>query len=439
MLKYRLRVKKILSLSLPAALNYLLGMIQTMIDMMFVGRISSVSVAAVGVSMQYIGMLFAFMSLFYMGTNALVSRFTGAGRKEDAGSVIFSMAVVAIVLSVPLMVVGALKSEYFFLLLGTGPEVAKTGAEYLGLFSLIIPLMYLNGVIFSGFNATGDTKTPLFIGIMGNIVNTTFDYILIFGHFGFQSYGVKGAAYAIIIGKCFETVLYLFFTFYKKKIPFEFRFSFDLVRRAMKVGIPTWLERIMTHPTYLVLASFTAAYGTKTLAGYQIGLRIEGLAFMPGIGFMIAGMVLVGQNIGAQDIEGAREDGIVAAFTGAVMMGMVGLLMFIFPHQLAGLFTEDAQTIKEAADYLRVMGISQIPLGVAFVMAGNLRGAGATSITLVVSALSLWGLRILPAYILYLMKVGVIWLYIVAALETCIRAYILTKIFLRGKWKDIKV
>ncbi len=434
------RVKKVLNLSLPAALNSFLDMLQTLIDLIMVGRISPSAIASVGVSMQLIWGVYVFVSIFHIGTNALVSRFIGAKKIEDAGKVIFSISIVAFIFSLPVAVLGYLFSEKLFYLIGTSKDVAKLGGEYLGIVALTIPFLFLGGIYYSALSASGDTKTPLKIGIAGNIFNTIFDYILIFGHFGFPELGVKGAAIATALTNIFEVVVYLIILFSRKfNVYFNYEFSFDFVRRALKVGIPTGFERVITYSSYIVLVVLITEYGTYTLAGYQVGLRIEGLAFMPGIGFTIAAMALVGQNLGAKNYEEAEKSAITTMKVAAVFMGTLGILMIFVPDYLCMIFTSDKKTIEEAVIYLRIMGISQFPLAVVFVLSGSLRGAGATKSTLFINTSSLWLVRIVPAFILSAIFHNVLLIYLIITIETYFRAFVLWFVFKKGKWKKIEV
>lgn len=434
------RVKKVLNLSLPAALNSFLDMLQTLVDLIMVGRISPSAIASVGVSMQLIWGVYVFVSIFHIGTNALVSRFIGAKKIEDAGKVIFSISIVAFIFSLPVAVLGYLFSEKLFYLIGTSKDVAKLGGEYLGIVALTIPFLFLGGIYYSALSASGDTKTPLKIGIAGNIFNTIFDYILIFGHFGFPELGVKGAAIATALTNIFEVVVYLIILFSRKfNVYFNYEFSFDFVRRTLKVGIPTGFERVITYSSYIVLVVLITEYGTYTLAGYQVGLRIEGLAFMPGIGFTIAAMALVGQNLGAKNYEEAEKSAITTMKVAAVFMGTLGILMIFVPDYLCMIFTSDKKTIEEAVIYLRIMGISQFPLAVVFVLSGSLRGAGATKSTLFINTSSLWLVRIVPAFILSAIFHNVLLIYLIITIETYFRAFVLWFVFKKGKWKKIEV
>jgi putative MATE family efflux protein len=417
----------------------LLGMVQGLVDMLFVGRISALSVAAVGVSMQYAGMLYAFMSLFYVGTNALVSRFFGAKEPEKAGLVSYNMFLFAIAFSVPLFLVGYFKSHILFHILGMSGEIEEIGSVYMKIYAFTIPILFAQGVLYSSLNAYGKTKIPFYIGVFGNIVNLVLDYVLILGAWGFPALGVAGVAYATAFTRLLEFFIYIYICFIRKEIHFVTRFSADLLRRALKVGFPTWMERMMTFPTYIVLSALVARYGTEALAGYQIGMRVEGIAFMPGVGFIVATMALTGKHLGAGSPEEAEKDALAATVAACAFMGTVGLAMFLFPVPLARVFTSDAATVEHAAEYLRIMGLSQIPLGIFFVMSGALRGAGDTRTTFVVNTVCIWLLRVLPAVVMVWMGISLFWVYLVAAFESAVRAGLLVRVFMKGKWKSIAV
>ncbi|PLX70034.1 MAG: MATE family efflux transporter [Denitrovibrio sp.] len=439
MLFFNERYRKVLRISLPAAMHNLLNMVQAMIDMFFVGRISSVSVAAVGVSMQYMGLMYAFMSLIYVGTNALVSRFYGARDMTKAGQAIFMMICFSFFISIPLTYVAYNYGPFLFHILNTGNEVAAQGTAYMKVFAMGIPAMFIMGVLFSGMNAIGATKIPLFISITGNILNVFLDYILIFGKLGFEPMGIRGAALATVIVIYFQICLYLYVYLVRKKLSITPRLDFALLWRALKVAVPTWIERISSHPSYLVLSALVAKYGVDSLAGYQVGLRLEGLAFMPGIGFTLAGMALVGQGLGAGTPEEAEKDAIATVVSAAVIMGLIGVLMIVFARPMASVFTDNQAVVDSAALYLRVMGFSQVPLAVTFVLSGCLRGAGDTRWTFIINTISLWMIRILPAWLISYVTGSPLWIFVIAVVETFIRAFVLIKRFRKGHWKYIKV
>ncbi len=434
------KIKKVLSLSIPVAISNFIDMLQMLVDLVMVGRISPQAIAAVGMSIQFMGLIYVLSSPFSVGTNALVARFIGAKKNKEADKVIFIVSICAFLISIPLTIVGIFYSKYIFLFMGTSEEVAKVGEEYFSILSVAILIVFAGSVLYAGIYASGDSKTPLKIGIFTNIINAFLDYILIFGKFGAPELGVKGAAVATLIAYTLDLILLLYVLLKKKtNVSIRKNLEFKYIKRVLRVGIPTGIERIITYSSFIVFVRIISEYGTYTLAGYQVGLRVEGLAFMPGFGFTTAAMALVGQSLGARKPEEAEEYAKLTAKMAALFMGIFGLFMIVFPYQLASFFTQDEKTLQQAALYIRLVGFSQVPLAYVFVLTGVLRGAGATKLSLLVNATSQWSFRIIPSLIAMKLSDNVIWIYVIMNVETYITALWLWYIFKKGKWKYTKV
>jgi len=204
-------------------------------------------------------------------------------------------------------------------------------------------------------------------------------------------------------------------------------FLFSLTRMSIAVS------------SFLLFVWVITAYGTAAIAGYQVGLRIEGLAFMPGFGFAIAATALVGQNLGAKNYEAAYQTGLSATKVAVYFMGFLGLIMALFPAVFIGFFTHDSATVASASLYLQLVGISQVPLAMTFVINGALRGAGATRTTLTVNVLSLWLLRVIPSVLLYKLGFGLIWIFVAMTVETYIKGGIFWYIYQKRAWQMVKV
>lgn len=160
---------------------------------------------------------------------------------------------------------------------------------------------------------------------------------------------------------------------------------------------------------------------------------------MPGFGFAIAGMALVGQNIGAKNFDKAYKMGVISGRIAYVFMGSVGVVLILMPQYLVSFFTEDAGTIAVASYYLILVGLAQIPLALMFVYSAALRGAGATKTTLYINVASLWFFRVLPSYIAYKMGFGIIAIFVIMNIETLIKGIIYWYVYQKRAWLYTKV
>ncbi len=408
--------------------------------MIMVGMLNVAALAAVGMSMQFMMVINIVMTLYIVGGNAMIARLIGERRRHRASALLYSLAVFALVISLPITIFGYYNAENFYLWMGADTGLALFGGEYFEIIMLGMPLIFLDALLYNALSAAGDTKSSLYIKLLSAVVNLLFNYLLIFGHGGFEAMGIAGAAYATIIAYGFNIILYgLLLARKDAKLHLLYHFNkVDLIR-ALHVGKHASLDRMLSVASFILFVWVITAYGTAAIAGYQVGLRIEGLAFMPGFGFAIAATALVGQNLGAKKLEASYETGLYAIKIAVAFMGSLGLLLALFPAFFISFFTYDKATIEAASIYLQLVGISQIPLALTFVINGALRGAGATKITLLVNVISLWILRVIPSLILYYFGFELIWIFIAMTIETYIKGGVFWYIYQKRGWQTVRV
>jgi putative MATE family efflux protein len=436
----RARFARVLKLSLPAAAGALVDMLQVLIDLLMVGHLEVSATAAVGIGLQFMGLFFVILGVLYVGSNALMSRFAGGDAPTEAARV-FSTFIGFALLVVPVVMLLALPSTHLpFVWMAAADRVVELGSGYLWVMVFGFGALFINQIAFSALSAFGNTATPLKIKLFTTVINIFLSYALIFGHFGLPALGVQGAALGTVVAFWSESLIYGWLFWVRHK-PFRPLVCFDagLLWRGLKVGLPVGFERLLTYGSFLVFTRVVADFGTEVLAGYQIGLRIEGLAFMPGVGFTIAAMALTGRQLGAGRADEAENDALFTAFLAAGLMGVAGVALIVFAVPLVGIFTSDAGAIAQGALYLRIVGLSQVPLAVAFVLSGALRGAGASPTSLRINLISIWCFRIIPAFVLAWLTGEAIWVYLAMFVETWMRAAWLLAVFRRGDWKAIKV
>ena len=432
--------RKILKIALPAGLNSLLDMLQVITDLIMVGRISPFAVASVGLGLQSLMLVFAILTLFNVGTNALLSRFVGASKLKRASMGLSTLLIFAFILSLPVGILWYILSSYIYIWFNTAPEVVELGFEYMQILTLMMPFIFLKLVFVSALSASGDTKTAMYLKLVSITLNIILNYALIFGHFGVPPLGVMGAGLSTVIVNILELTVYIILYIKGKMIyqPYIY-FSKSLLMRALRVGVPASIERTLTFSSFMLFTIIISQYSTEVLAGYQIGLRVEGLAFMPGIGFTIAGMALMGQGLGAKNPQMARDDVILVLKYTVGFMFIISLFMILIPEKIVWLFTDDIKTIEEASSYLFIVAFSQIPLAIQFVISGALRGAGDSRRTLKINLISIWLVRIIPASLFSLYFHSVVWVYYAMIADTFIKAIFLWRAFNNGEWQKIRV
>jgi putative MATE family efflux protein len=437
--------KVVFDLAWPVIAEQSLATVTHIVDMMMVGRIGAAAVTAIGLTMQPVFFSMALASALSVGTTALVSRFIGSNNSKSAASVLQQSVIISIIFSSVFAVFFYFMAPEVLNLMGAEQEVIFLGTGYLRIMTPGFIFMILGFIVTAALRGAGETKIPMQVNIIINILNVVGNYLFIFGKFGFPELGVNGAALATTLSRSFGGIVLLFITFssysvIKLKAKNFFSLDIQLIKRILRVGIPTAMEESVRRLAQMLFVRVIASLGTTAFAAHQIAINAESISYMPGFGIAVAATTIVGQNLGAKNPEGAEKGSFEAWKLGSIIMGFMALVFLIFPEQLIKLYTEDPEIIRRGALNLRIIAFSQIPMGTHFIFAGSLRGAGDTKAVFYSTAVSTWVFRLLLGYLLvHTFNLGLAGGWIAMVIDWTVRgSYVLYR-FKKGKWKTIEV
>jgi putative MATE family efflux protein len=273
--------------------------------------------------------------------------------------------------------------------------VARIGADYLrvtmGTVVVLVALILGGGVL----RGAGDSRTPMIVTAIANVLNVGLAYGLIYGHFGLPALGAVGSAWATFAARSVALLLLLRVLWKGRNgvsisgggswLP-----DWSVARRVLGLGIPAAVEQILVTTAFLAMTILVARLGTDTLAAQRISMSALSFSFLPGIGFSLAATSLVGQSIGAnRPREGAEMAGI-ATLWAVMWMSAIGVLFFAFATPIMRLFTAEPEVIRIGAAGLRVVALTQPFWGVGMVQSGALRGTGDTRFPLIIGSAGVW-------------------------------------------------
>ncbi|MCS7171632.1 MAG: MATE family efflux transporter [Aquificaceae bacterium] len=414
-------IRRVFRLAIPIILSNLLYTVESAFSIILVSGLSSTAVAAVGYSASMLWFVYSLMALAYTGTSVLVAQRVGAG-KDPSPALLWGI-LLATLIALPLTFLGDDLVAYLMLAFGASEEVVKLSKEYLKPVFLFITVGFSTNALYAGYNGYGDTKTPFKVAILMNVVNIGSAYLLIYGKLGFPRLEVAGAGWGIALSELVGLFFYIYlYVRYRK--PFPVRLSFDrgLLFQMLRIGAPTAIERAFTSLSFNIFVGLVAQFGDKALAAHQVGLRIESASFMIGFGMMIASTTLSGQNYGAKNFRGLDYGVRVSAHTTAFIMGLIGLLLIIFPQYFSLIFTRDKEVIEYAVYYLVIVALSQPQMAYASIFSGSLKGMGKTHLPLIVNLSSFWLFRIIPSVLVLKVLPHPVVPWIFMSLETTVRA-----------------
>jgi putative MATE family efflux protein len=437
--------KVIFELAWPVIAEQSLATITHIVDMMMVGRLGAAAVSAIGLTMQPVFFSMALASALSVGTTALVSRFIGSNNKQKAASVLQQSVMISIVFSSVFAVFFYFMAPEVLVLMGAEKEVVLLGTGYLRIMTPGFIFMVLGFIVTAALRGAGETKIPMQVNIVINLLNVIGNYILIFGKFGFPELGVNGAALATTLSRSFGGLVLLYITFssysvIKLKAKGFFSLDLQLIKRILRVGVPTAMEESVRRLAQMLFVRVIASLGTTAFAAHQIAINAESISYMPGFGIAVAATTIVGQNLGAKNPDGAEKGSFEAWKLGSIIMGFMALVFLVFPEQLIKLYTEDPEIISRGALNLRIIAFSQLPMGTHFIFAGSLRGAGDTKAVFYSTAVSTWIFRLLLGYLLvHTFNLGLAGGWIAMVIDWSVRGSYVFYRFKNGKWKTIEV
>lgn len=430
--------KKIFRMIVPITMENVLQMCAGLVTMGMIGHINALSVSAVGLSARVINLIWAFFKGIAVATTVFTAQYYGADERDKMKMMIHQSILSVIILASVLVLLAYTFPELILSFFEPDPELMDLAVEYLTTVIWGLPFFMVLIVINASFQGTGNTKTPLMLTAIMNIVNITVGYSLIFGVFG-EPMGVRGAAVGSAVSQMVACAvgLYLMLTDYKFLREYRNKSFFVLRPKKMlelyKVGIPSGMELVFWQIATIILTKAILTFGATAYAAHQLGLQAESVSYMPSQGFGIASTALIGQCLGAGDKKMAKvyfksimKWGVIVALFGA-------LLLLLLPTQLMTLLTNDSEIIELGAIYLMLMGICQMPQNVEKILTGAMRGAGYTKVPMYVAAVGLWGIRIPFSLIsTYVLHYGIIQMWIIIAIDAIVRFCISTTVYLKS-------
>lgn len=437
--------KTILTLAWPVVAELFLQTLTQMVDMAMVARLGSAAVAAVGLSSQPLFVAFGIFIGIGTGTTALIARYVGAREDSKVEEVVRQSFWIAIVVAALVAASALTFPRQIVSMMGAEPAVVPVGVSYLQWLAPGYVLMLWSMVMTSALRGAGDTRTPMKVNILINLINVVGNYALIYGKFGFPALGVAGAAIATSLSRTVGGFIYLA-VLVRGRGPVRlnlarlYRINLAVIGRILGIGIPTALERVILSFGLIFYMRIVASLGTVAFAAHTIAVNAESISYMPAMGFATAATTLVGQNLGAKNPDAAARSGWESARIGGTVMGIMGLIFFLVPTLFMQLYTTEADVIRLGSTSLRIIALAQIPMGVAFIVGGALRGAGDTRPMMYITGFCVWVVRLGLTYIFVLnLGLGLVGAWLAMALDWFGRGLFAAWRFRSGKWKEIKV
>lgn len=438
----------IFALAWPTMLEQAMNTAVQYVDAAMVGRLGAMATAAVGVTTTINWMIGSTVSALGVGFLSFIARAYGAGDRQRAARV-SSQAVLAVLVSGLLFTVLPLAlHRQVPRWMQAGEDIRDTAGRYF--FILYTPMLLRAASIIFGtaLRASGDTKTPMRVGVMMNVINVVLNYLLIYPTHTVWGVTVPGAGWGVEGAAIASAVSYaaggIGITLALWRHPVispkgqKLRPDWEILKPCLKVALPSTLQRFGTSFGYVAFAAMINALGTVPLAAHSIANTVESAFYVPGYGMQTAAATLTGNALGAKDKNRMRDLSQMLLILEIGMMVISGTLLFIFAPGMMRLFTADAAVVALGATVLRMVAVSEPFYGVAIILEGMLQGVGDTVTPFFFNILGMWGVRILGTFLCTrVFHFGLIGAWSCMIAHNLLLFLLLTLHFRQGKWNPL--
>jgi len=382
--------KQLLLFSVPLLLGNLFQQMYNAVDSIVVGNyIGPQALAAVGSSAPVINLLVSIFMGISVGAGVIISRYFGARNIENLQDSIHTSLAFSIAAGIIMTIVGVLLSPLILQWIGTPQDVMGNSVLYLRIYfcGILSVLVYNMG---SGIlRAVGDSKNPLYFLIVSSITNIILDLLFVV----VLKMGIAGVGWATLISQTISAILTLILLIKTKqeyKVTLKkIRFHKERLIEIIRLGLPSGIQNGVVSFSNVIVQSNINAFGSVAMAGCGAYTKIDGFAILPVMSFSMALTTFTGQNMGANKLERVHQGAKTGIFMSVATTVVISVLLELFGPQVLSIFTDNQQVIHYGLYMLHILAPCYIFLAISHAFSGIIRGAGITTIPMIVM-ISCW-------------------------------------------------
>lgn len=441
-------VKELLLMSIPTMIGFSAQMIYDLVDMFWIGHISTSAQASVGIFATIFWVVESLNEVIGTSSISLISQNYGKKDYKKTNLAIeqtitfkFLVAIIGAVLIAmflkPLMSFFAEK------------EVVELGIKYGYIRLFFLPIMFSSFSVNTALRCIGDSKTPMYIMIFSSILNIILDPLLMFKvipgtHIQGLNMGISGAAISTILsqGIAFIIGFYLLFSGKRGIKPSIFKLlklDLEMDKKLITIGLPNGLEVFARNLSMVVILKFVSLFGTTVVAAYAVGGRLFGFVFMPLMGLSMGASSIIGQSLGANLIKRASKTAKLTAILASAITFAFMLLVIFKGTSLISFLNNDPQVISYGKDFMIFSSIGLIFVAYSFGLSSVFSASGYNLPFLFMSAGSRWLIQIPLLFIfIKILNLSLIWVWLSFAFGDFSEFLIATYFYKKGTWKKVR-
>ena len=439
----------ILSLALPTMLEQFLATAVQYIDTAMVGTLGTHATAAVGATATVNWLINGTVSAIGVGFLSYISKACGAGDRDRAKRAAAQAVLVTLIVGIGFTVLALALSTRVPVWMRADPSIQELASQYF--FVMYTPMLARSAILLFGnlFRAVGDSKTPMRVGLMVNLINVVGNLLLIYPTRVWHGLTLYGAGWGVIGAAAASAAAYfvggIVITAALWRHPrisprgFSLKPESAILRPCLKVALPNALQRFATSLGYVAFAAMVNSLGETATAAHTIANTVESAFYVPGYGMQMAAATLAGNALGAGEHKKINHLAGMLLTLEVAMMVVSGGLLFLFAPNMMGLFSADAAVIALGAVVLRMVAVSEPFYGVSIILEGMMQGMGQTMLPFVIGVTGMWGVRIVGTFLCtQIFGMGLISAWACMIAHNLLIFVLLTACYRTGRWKPKK-
>ena len=417
--------------------------VMNLVDTAMVGTLGKSALAAVGLSSLAAFCAQAFLTGLSSGVQATAARRMGAGETTRMAISLNGGLLLSLVIGLPLALLLFWATPTLFPYLNDDPEVVRQGVPYLQARVVAIAVVGMNFSFRGYFNGVNRSSVYLTSLLVMHVCNLCFNYVLIFGAFGFPQLGATGAGVGSAVATLVGTAVYFFMGMrlarpagFLQQLP-----SRATVLSLLRLSLPSSMQQLLFAAGLTALFRIVGLVGVSELAAAQVLINLMLVAILPAIGLGLSAASLVGQALGRKDVLDAKRWGWDVVKVALVVLGLLGLPMVLFSEALLWPFLRKAPAAMAVAIWpLRVIGLAVMADAVGLVLQNALLGAGDTLRVAVFAILLQWLVFLPAAYVVGpVLGYGLLGIWVAMAVHRMLQAAGFVVLWQRGRWAKVSL
>lgn len=442
----------VLALAWPTMLEQMLQVAAQYVDSAMVGRLGAAATASVGATVTINWMVGSTLSALGVGFLAFIAREYGAQRYDNAGKAVAQSVLAALTAGLFFTVVTLSLSPFIPGWMNAQEDIRPVASRYF--FIIYTPMLLRAATVVFGtvLRASGDTRTPMRVNLLVNIVNVVLNYLLIYPtrdvsllgltvRMPGAGLGVIGAAIGTAAGFAVGGVAMTIALWRHPKISPRGRSlkpDWSILKPCLKVALPAALQRFGTSFGYVAFASLINSLGTISTAAHSIANTAESAFYIPAYGIQTAAATLSGNANGMKDQKYMKSITRTLLILEPSLMAVSGTVLFLLAPRMMAMFTPDAEVIRLGTRVLRMVAVTEPLYGIAVVLEGIFMGVGDTMYAFVCNIAGMWGVRVMgTALLVRVLRYGLTAAWGAMIAHNILLCFLFALHYRSGKWNPM--